>query len=418
MHFDNPIFEGRIEISDVLFQSTTPQWEPAALSLCRYKNEDEGSIIIYKKCTWTSLKIEGWEVDATKEKNERSQLRLITSDTEIHIALKRSLKDCHVMHMRVSIHLGDIVWVLTQSQLKAASMLAQSLLEAALKWAQHEREEQNRWRGSQESVDSVGGASIGYPEDDRGEEKARRPRSGKKSLKDQMKSARLVQLEVEYQQGRQSLPAYEVIQDSFHIKTGTVNLQLCDDRGSLLVELRDLIVDIYPDQPAMSGRCHWHRSNSKLEENVQWSSELVKLASKVQHMDLPSVSTYKLRERGFVVRCSHFEIRSIGDTDLPIITSDKETFKIPDVADNPAFQCGLTMYYYTADQAHRFLGKPLNQTFHSFNHSCSESTHLPYLSFSPSLPPLSPSLPPPSPSLPPLPPSLPLPSPSLFSSSS
>ena len=360
VHFDNPIFEGRLEISDVLFQSTTPNWEPAALSLCRYKNEDEGSIIIYKKCTWTSLKVEGWEVDVMKEKKERSQLRLITSDTEIHIALKRSLSNCSVMHMRVSIHLGDIVWVLTQSQLKAASMLAQSLLEAALKWAQHEREEQNRWRGSQESVDSIGAASFGYPEDDRGEEKVHRPRSGRRGAKDQMKAARLRQVEWDYQQGRRSLPAYEVIQDSFHIKTGTVDLQLCDDRGSLLLQLKELIVDIYPDQAATSGRCHWHRSNSKLDENVQWSSDLVKLASKVQHMDLPSVNLYKLRERGFVVRCAHFQICSIGNKggiDLPIIASDKETFKIPDVADNPAFQCGLTMYYYTADQAHRFLGK-------------------------------------------------------------
>ena len=355
--FDNPLFEGRLEISDVMFQSTTPDWKPAILSHCRYKNEEEGSIIIYKKCTWTSLKVEGWEV-VNEKKDARSQLRLITSDTEIHIALKRSIADCSIMHMRVSVHLGDIIWALTQSQLKAASMLAQSLLEAGVKWAQKEREEQSRWRGSQESIDSVSMSSVGYPEEDN--EVKKKPRqSRKKGSKDQMKIARLSQLEWEYQQGRRNLPPYEVIQDSFHIKTGTVNLQLCDDKGSLLLQLKELIVDIYLDQAAASGRFHWHRANSKLEENAQWSTNLVRLASKVQHVDLPSVNLYKLRERSFIVRCAHFQICSISgpSSDLPIIASDKETFKIPDVADNPAIQCGLTMYYYTADQAHRFLGE-------------------------------------------------------------
>lgn len=359
VNFSNPIFQGRLEMSDVLIQSTTPEWKKAALPHCRYKNEDEGSVIIYKMCTWTSLKVEGWEVvagsSAAKKSKELAQLRLITNETKIRVALKRCTSDCRIMYMRVSVHLGDLLWVLTQSQLKATSMLVQSLIEAALKWAQKEQE---AMRGSQESVDSVGRASGGQPEEEKEEKVKQSHRSKKGGGKDMVKEAKLRHLEWDYQEGKQNLPANEVIQDSFHVKTGTVDLQLCDDKGSLLLQLKELIVDVYPDQAATTGRCHWHKANSKLEENVQWSRELVKLSSKVQHIDLPSVSLFQLRERGIVVRCSHFQICPVDGEkrELPIITSDKDTFKIPDEADNPAFQCGLTMYYYTAQYAHKFLG--------------------------------------------------------------
>ena len=76
-----------------------------------------------------------------------------------------------------------------------------------------------------------------------------------------------------------------------------------------------------------------------------------------------------LRERGIVVRCSDFIVgalrkggkkKSWKDADLqtlPIITSDKATFNIPDDVHNPALQVGVTLYFYPDKYGNKFLSK-------------------------------------------------------------
>lgn len=359
--FTNPIFNARLEMAEVYIESTTPSWQPAVLSHCRIKCEDEGTIIIYKRATWNSLKLEGWSMDA---QNDPSQLRLITAMTEIRVTVKRRTSDCHVLATRVSIHLGDLVWVLTQSQLKAASMLAQSLVEAAVRSAQYERENLHDSKESLASIDSSISTATNSEEDPSAQKKQKSKHSSSTAHKDnkEITRERYVRKKMtEYQLGVTNLPAFEVIQDSFHLRTGNVDLQLCDEKSSLLLQLNRLLIDIYLNQEAMSGRHHWNKANQPLMDNVEWSSELIKTASRVQHMDLSSVNTYKLRERGIVIRLADFQIRSVetvADKEklLPIIASDKATFKIPDNIDNPSFQCGITLYNYPVELGHKFLG--------------------------------------------------------------
>ena len=91
-------------------------------------------------------------------------------------------------------------------------------------------------------------------------------------------------------------------------------------------------------------------------------------ASKTQFVDVPSVSVGHLRERGVVIRCSDFTVgalrssikdrrsKSISET-LPIIRSDKRTFNIPDDLHNPAFQVGVSLYFYPDKHGNKFLGE-------------------------------------------------------------
>ena len=67
--------------------------------------DDEDSVINYKLCTWTSLKIEGW---STVGENCRSQnqLRLIVGGTSIRIAFKRQVSSSALLCSRISMHLG------------------------------------------------------------------------------------------------------------------------------------------------------------------------------------------------------------------------------------------------------------------------------------------------------------------------
>ena len=368
VNFNNPVFKAKLEISDVLIESTTYNWEPAVLPLCRYKNDEEGTVVIYKKATWSSLKLEGAGLDQLTDGAVSSQLRILTSHTEIRVSLKRQLSNCKVLYTRISVSLGDVIWVVTQEQLKALSMLLQSLVEVAVTFAQHERTEQALLRGSRDSLDSIDSISssgtVGIPEEKKTDKKEKEKERGKRVRKDDkevQKERLLVARLLEYQMGSTNLPSYEVIQDSFHLKTGSLDLQLCDERGSLLLQVKKLLVDVYLDQTAASGRSHWNKANIRLNENVNWSGDLIRQAEKIQDIHLASIYLYRLRERSVLIRCSDFLIKSISDKGqedlLPIISSDKETFNLPDDIDNPAFQCGLTTYYYPIELGNKFLSK-------------------------------------------------------------
>ena len=185
----------------------------------------------------------------------------------------------------------------------------------------------------------------------------------------------------DWQEGRVSLPPHEVIQNSFHLHSGHVNLQLCDDtesdgaepgegaesggvvKGSMLFQLLGLKVDVYPDQEARSGRSHWNFCNELLQQNTVWSSGLVAAAARTQYLDLPSVSLGGLREVGVVVRVANFTLEALrsgtggATATLPLAASDKSTFSIPDDVHNPAIQLGLTAYHYPPDCRAQFLGE-------------------------------------------------------------
>lgn len=358
--FENPVFTADLEMTDVVIESTTPEWKPDILPHCRYKNNDEGSVIIYKKCTWSSLKIEGSQVTSNGSLIA-DPIRLLANTTEIRVSVKRRTSDCKVLCTRLSINLGDLSWVLTQEHLKSISLLAQSLTEAAVQWNQDERKKLALLRGSRDSLDSVGSsgslASTASREDDLKGTSTKRSKSPAKDTKNLKRETSVRNRELSYQLGQINLPSHEVIQDSIHIKAGTVNLQLCDKNGSLLLHVKDLVMDIYLDQQATTGRCHWNKSNIKLSEATELSSTLVKTAEKVQYMDLPSINLYKLKERGVVVRCSDFRIKSENEELLPIVSCDNKTFSLPNDLDNPAFQFVITMYFYPLEEGHRFLGE-------------------------------------------------------------
>ena len=350
VEFSNSAFDAKLEILEVLIQSTTSDWNPAPLPQCRIKNEAEGTVIIYKKATWGSIKLEGngKEIGETKTGGGvlPSQLKLVSTSAEIRIALKRQLSNCKVLCTRASVSLGDLSWAVTQSQLKSLSRLAQSLTEAAVSYAQFERKHLYNSSESIESIESSSGSG------------SKRTQHKKRGLKTDLTSLNQI---LEYQVGKKNLPSHEVIQDSFHVKTGNVEIQLCDEKASLLLELKKLNIDIYLNQLAGSGRCHWNKANMRLMENVEWSSNLVKEANKFQALDYNSVNMYHLRERGIILRCSDFHIRSISDKSsrnlLPIISCDKKTFNLPDDIDNPAIQFSITQYYYPAELGNKFLSK-------------------------------------------------------------
>ena len=336
---------------------------------------------------------------AKRSLNVNAKLRLIAGETRIQVALKRLIEDCSVLHTRVVVQLDDVMWIISQAQLRAVSRLVQTLMAAAVATAQHEREERERLIEAAEMESFSGESTVS----EGGEGKSSRKREKKARAKQKgglsQREVNLKKRIYEYRSGKKNMPSHEIVQNSFHLMTGSINFQFCDDtttqasflqdgggrggrgregregsggesrpsshstvEGSMLVRLRELQVDVYLDQPAGQGKCHWNRANDLILRNTRWSEELIKQASKSQHLDLPSVSPPYLHERGIVIRCADFTVDSLRsntsmESELPLIASDKKTFNIPEDVHNPAFQVGLTIYFYPDIQASKSLSE-------------------------------------------------------------
>lgn len=244
-------------------------------------------------CSWGGVKIEGWSSTNSSETDcalAGAVLRMIANETKIRITFKRNMSDSSLLHTRISVHLGDVIWILTQSQLRALSRLVQTLMDAAVKTAQRSREEREKdsEEGSASSLESIVSASGDMPTSHKlSQERQQKRQQSKKSHKTSSKrksttsSARekLIETRVSnYRNGKLSIPKYEVIQDSFHLRSGKIDLQLCNDvikedgsrkdQGSMLIQLTELVVDVYMDEPAGVGRAQWNMANDLTSKNT------------------------------------------------------------------------------------------------------------------------------------------------------
>lgn len=258
-------------------------------------------MVTFKMCSWSGVKIEGWSITptstTTSSKTGSSKassnevlpgavLRMIANETKIRIAFKRNMSDSSLMCTRIAVHLGDVIWILTQSQLRALSRLVQTLMDAAVKSAQRVREEREKGsEGSTSSLESLasisGDAPFSHKLSSQQQAKKNRKTSSKKRSQAPTANEQLVKQRIsDYREGKLNIPKHEVIQNSFHLRSGKIDLQLCNDvikedgsskvQGSMLIQLTELVVDVYLDQPAGVGRAQWNMANDLTAKNREY----------------------------------------------------------------------------------------------------------------------------------------------------
>lgn len=111
------------QISKIRVDSKSPRWLPADLTQTRLKDMKEGLILIFKELTWQTVRI---EASSTMDKT-LTPLRLLTNQARCRITIKKSLTDCSILSSRLVLILDDLLWVFTDSQLKAALHFMDSL---------------------------------------------------------------------------------------------------------------------------------------------------------------------------------------------------------------------------------------------------------------------------------------------------
>lgn len=110
-------------MSRIRVESKTPKWLTGDLRLTRLKDPYKGLLLIFKELSWQTVRI---EASSTQDSN-LTPLRLLTNQARCRITIKKKLSDCSIMSSRLVLILDDLLWVLTDSQLKAALHFVDSL---------------------------------------------------------------------------------------------------------------------------------------------------------------------------------------------------------------------------------------------------------------------------------------------------
>lgn len=238
-------------MSRIRVESRTPKWLAAELRFTRLKDPIRGLILIFKELSWQTVRI---EASSTKDKN-LTPLRLLTNQAKCRITIKKKLSDCSVLSSRLLLILDDLLWVLTDSQLKAALHFVDSLaglIQDSNKTIQRKK--------AQKKLETL-------PE--------------YQSYLDQS-SARPAEPAIP-SQAQKMFSAFDVRETSYHFFSQRIDLHLCDDAGSgrsshpdlkdggaLQISIQGFQIDYYPYHLAKASRVYWPKYKEVSVPPAMW----------------------------------------------------------------------------------------------------------------------------------------------------
>ncbi|XP_008838342.1 UHRF1-binding protein 1 isoform X1 [Nannospalax galili] len=256
-------FHASFELWQLQGYSVNPNWQQSDLRLTRVTDPCRGEVLTFKEITWQTLRIEADATDSGDQDPVTTPLRLITNQGRIQIALKRRTKDCNVIASKLMFLLDDLLWVLTDSQLKAMMKYAESLSEAMEKAAQQRKSlapEPVQLTPPPPSAQQTWAQAFGGSQ-------------GNSS------SSRLSQY----------FEKFDVKESSYHLLISRLDLHICDDSqsrepgvsanrltgGAMQLTFRKMAFDYYPFHSAGDSCRHWVRHCEAMETRGHWAQKLV-----------------------------------------------------------------------------------------------------------------------------------------------
>ncbi|XP_048213522.1 UHRF1-binding protein 1-like isoform X1 [Perognathus longimembris pacificus] len=253
-------FNASFELSQLRIYSVNANWEHGDLRFTRIQDPQRGEVLTFKEMNWQMIRI---EADATQSSHLEimcAPVRLITNQSKIRVTLKRRLKDCNVIATKLVLILDDLLWVLTDSQLKAMVQYAKSLSEAI------ERSTEQRKSMAPEPTQS----STVAPST----QQVKTPQtSNAPDLNDA-----IVKL----------FSDFDVKETSHHLVISHLDLHICDDihakekesnrritGGAMQLSFTQLTIDYYPYHKAGDSCSHWMYFSDATKTKNGWANELL-----------------------------------------------------------------------------------------------------------------------------------------------
>ncbi|KAK6303496.1 hypothetical protein J4Q44_G00259500 [Coregonus suidteri] len=255
-------FHASFELWQLQGNSLNPKWQKTDLRYTRITDPKRGEVLTFKEINWQSLRIEADAIESEDQDLNSTPLRLITNQGRIRIALKRRLKDCNVLASKLFFILDDLLWVLTDSQLKAVIHYAKSLSEAMEKSAQQRKSMAAKSLQTAPPSPGIHALWTDPPPS---------PSGGFPSTLDQY------------------FDQHDVKESSYHTFISRLDLHICNDsssadpdeppppgsQGAMQLTFRKLGFDYYPIHRPGDGCRHWERHCGAMEARAQWAGILL-----------------------------------------------------------------------------------------------------------------------------------------------
>ncbi|XP_042637755.1 UHRF1-binding protein 1-like [Orycteropus afer afer] len=253
-------FNASFELSQLRIYSVNANWEHGDLKFTRIQDPQRGEVLTFKEINWQMIRI---EADATQSSHLEilcAPVRLITNQSKIRVTLKRRLKDCNVVATKLVLLLDDLLWVLTDSQLKAMVQYAKSLSEAIEKSTEQRKSMASEPTQSSTVVPST--QQVKTPQT-----------SNAPDLNDA-----IVKL----------FSDFDVKETSHHLVISHLDLHICDDihakekesnrritGGAMQLSFTQLTIDYYPYHKAGDSCNHWMYFSDATKTKNEWANELL-----------------------------------------------------------------------------------------------------------------------------------------------
>uniref|UniRef100_A0A8C7ZKV7 Bridge-like lipid transfer protein family member 3B n=1 Tax=Oryzias sinensis TaxID=183150 RepID=A0A8C7ZKV7_9TELE len=253
-------FNASFELSQLQVYSVNTSWNPSDLRFTRIQDPQRGEILTFKEISWQMIRIEADAIQSAEHEMLSAPIRLITNQSKIRVTLKRRIKDCNVVASKLILILDDLLWVLTDSQLKAMVQYAKSLSEAMEKSAQQ--------RKSMATEDQVSSTPTS----------AQQVRTQQTPMAADQ-SATMAKL----------FSAYDVCETSHHLQITHLDLHICDDihttdkginnkritGGAMQLSFNSITLDYYPFHRAGDSCVHWMHYSEATKTREVWAKSLL-----------------------------------------------------------------------------------------------------------------------------------------------
>lgn len=254
-------FNASFELSQLQVYSVNTSWSISDLRFTRIQDPQRGEILTFKEISWQMIRIEADAIQSAEHEHEMlsAPIRLITNQSKIRVTLKRRIKDCNVVASKLILILDDLLWVLTDSQLKAMVQYAKSLSEAMEKSAQQ--------RKSMATEDQVSSAPPS----------AQQVRTQQASTAADQ-SATMAKL----------FSSFDVCETSHHLQITHLDLHICDDihakdkvinkritGGAMQLSFSSITLDYYPFHRAGDSCVHWMHCSEATKTREAWARNLL-----------------------------------------------------------------------------------------------------------------------------------------------
>uniref|UniRef100_A0A8C6WV39 UHRF1 binding protein 1-like n=1 Tax=Neogobius melanostomus TaxID=47308 RepID=A0A8C6WV39_9GOBI len=358
-------FSASFELSQLQVYSVNPSWSIGDLRFTRIQDPQRGELLSFKEISWQMIRIEADAIQSAEHEMISAPIRLITNQSKIRVTLKRRIKDCNVVASKLILILDDLLWVLTDSQLKAMVQYAKSLSDAMEKSAQQ--------RKSMATEDEVSSSTTQSTQQLRTQQAS--------TAADQ--SATMAKL----------FNDYDVWETSHHLQIKHLDLHICDDihakdktinervtGGAMQLSFSFITLDYYPLHKAGGSCLHWMHYGEATKARESWARRLLEefrsnvevlkntvrdqqssttIHSSPQHGKLfllliapppPQTPKSQLMSSALVLRMADFSIYQVSTADQrrsspkAMISCNKKSLYLP--PEMPAIHVEFTEYYF------------------------------------------------------------------------